>query len=251
MAEMGLGYGSEYQLLRFLGHHRNELNESIRANTRLIGELIWLDFPKDLNRLSLDGEYVGLNFLKDKMLKGIITKYDLEDLLSSWKEYWSAIGGQPNLDGIILHKNGNELELVIVEAKAHLKEIESKTASESNQKIQNAFQQTQNYFEISNNNWFGKYYQLANRLSLVNFLENNKIKKINSSLLYVFFLNGYEKRQLKGRVKITVKNKGIEKKEDWEKVIKDEYVELGISDKAKKHISNVFTAIRKSEIKSA
>ena len=27
MAEMGLGYGSEFQLLRFLGHHRNELNE--------------------------------------------------------------------------------------------------------------------------------------------------------------------------------------------------------------------------------
>lgn len=25
MAEMGLGYGSEFQLLRFLGHHRDEL----------------------------------------------------------------------------------------------------------------------------------------------------------------------------------------------------------------------------------
>lgn len=29
MAEMALGYGSEYQLLRFLGHHRNLLNNEI------------------------------------------------------------------------------------------------------------------------------------------------------------------------------------------------------------------------------
>lgn len=33
MAEMGLGYGSEYQLLRYLKHHRNDLNKIIRENT--------------------------------------------------------------------------------------------------------------------------------------------------------------------------------------------------------------------------
>jgi hypothetical protein len=30
MAEMCLGYGSEYQLLCFLGHHRLELEDAIR-----------------------------------------------------------------------------------------------------------------------------------------------------------------------------------------------------------------------------
>ena len=30
MAEMALGYGSEYQLLRFLGHHRIELDKEIK-----------------------------------------------------------------------------------------------------------------------------------------------------------------------------------------------------------------------------
>ena len=240
MAEMGLGYGSEYQLLRYLGHHRNELNEIIRANTRLKGELIWLDFPKDLNRLSLDGEYVGLSFLNDKMLENVITQHDLKDLLSSWKDYWSAIGRQQNLDGIILHKYGSKLELVVVEAKAHFKEIESKTESEFNQKIQNAFQLTQNYFEISSNNWFGKYYQLGNRLALVNFLENNKVKKINSSLLYIYFLNGYEKRVIKDNVKTTIQNKSVVTQKDWEKVITEEYADLGLNDKVKKYISNVF-----------
>jgi len=130
--------------------------------------------------------------------------------------------------------------LVIVEAKAHLKEIESETESGSNQKIQNAFQETQIYFEICNSNWFGKYYQLANRLALVNFLVNNKIRKINASLLYIYFLNGYEKRQIENKKMTTIENKGVEKQEEWEKVIKEEYIDLGINDKAKQYISSIF-----------
>lgn len=86
----------------------------------------------------------------------IIIQSDDEKLISSLKEYWSARGTQPNWDGVILHKKEGQVELIIVEAKAHLKEIESKTKSESNQKIQNAFQDTQNYLGIRNDNWFGK-----------------------------------------------------------------------------------------------
>ena len=82
MAEMGLGYGSEYQLLRYLGHHRNELNKNINENTRLKGELIWLDFPKNTSRLSLDTEYVGLDFLKDEVLVDIFTSIEIEKLMS-------------------------------------------------------------------------------------------------------------------------------------------------------------------------
>ena len=37
MAEMGLGYGSEFQLLRFLGHHRDELNELIHESIGMSG----------------------------------------------------------------------------------------------------------------------------------------------------------------------------------------------------------------------
>jgi hypothetical protein len=38
MAEMGLGYGSEYQLLRFLGRHREELERIISQQTRINAE---------------------------------------------------------------------------------------------------------------------------------------------------------------------------------------------------------------------
>ena len=241
MAEMGLGYGSEYQLLRYLGHHRNELNKIINENTRLKGELIWLDFPKDKKRLSLDSEYVGVNFLKDEVLEGIFTPSNIEKLLSDWKNYWSTKGRQPNWDAVILHKNENKVELVIVEAKARLKEIESDTKSASNEKIQKAFKETQINLNISNGNWFGKHYQLANRLALVNYLQNNnEVGGINASLLYIYFLNGYEKRQLKDKKIILIENKSVENKEDWERVIEEEYFELGINDTANQYISKVF-----------
>lgn len=60
---MRLGYGSEFQLLRYLGHHRNYLNDAIRKE---IGEgaIEWLDYPIDLNRDSRDGEICGIDCFK-------------------------------------------------------------------------------------------------------------------------------------------------------------------------------------------
>jgi hypothetical protein len=240
MAEMGLGYGSEYHLLRYLGHHRNELNEIINQNTRLKGELIWLDYPKDLKRLSLDGEYLGVDFLNDKVLKDEFSPIVIEKLLTGWKKYWSGKGKQPNLDGVILHKNENQLELVIVEAKANLKEIESNTKSASNERIKSAFRETQDDLKIENSNWFGKHYQLANRLALVNFLSNYSEVNISASLLYIYFLNGYERRKLDGRKIVTVYDKSVKSQNDWEVVIKRQYEDLGLDKVITEGISKIF-----------
>lgn len=241
---MGLGYGSEYQLLRLLGHHRNELNRTIREKTRLKGELVWLDFPKDQKRLSLDGEYKGTEFLNEEVLSqnGIMLKNEITPLLqSNWKKYWATGGNLPNWDGIILHRNVDNEEWVIVEAKAHSGEIESKTNSGSNQNIRNAFEKTQQRFGIYSNHWFGKYYQLANRLAFVNFLLDNEI---NASLLYIYFLNGGKKCQLKKEGKkatqVLVKNHSVETREEWNEAIEKQYHELGINDHTKQYISKIF-----------
>lgn len=236
MAEMGLGYGSEYQLLRFLGHHRNELNKIIKVNTKFKGELIWLDYPKNFKKMSLDGEYTGVNFLDDEIIKESFSPEKIKSLKHGWREFWSIKGSQPNIDGLILHKLENEVELIIVEAKANLKEIESKTESETNNKIQEAFKDTQRNLNICNNNWFGKYYQLANRLALVNFLNRD----IKSSLLYIYFLNGYEKRKLTGRNIEFIESKSVERISDWEKAIKEQYEELGINEISNQIIEKVF-----------
>ena len=232
MAEMGLGYGSEFQLLRFLGHHRKELNEKIKESTRLKGDLYWLDFPKNTVPLSLDGEFEGINFLKE-----YISKSDYDNLSVKWRNYWSMKGRQPSWDGIILHKNNSETEWVIVEAKAHINELKSVTKSSSNEQIIEAFKSAQSRFEIASNNWFGDYYQLANRLAFINFLLDNKL---NASILYIYFLNGYEKYEIINNQKVFIESKSVGKQNEWEKSIEEEYAVLGINGKAKEYISSVF-----------
>lgn len=147
---------------------------------------------------------------------------------------------QSNLDAIFLHKNNNEIELVLVEAKAHLKELESITASDSNEQIKKAFSNTQQNLNITNLNWFGKYYQLANRLALINFFNHYSNVKIKTSLLYIYFLNGYDKRKLdKGKV-TTIEDKSVKNQIDWENVINNQYNELGIIDAILKNILKIY-----------
>ena len=64
MAEMGLGYGSEFQLLRFLGHHRDELNELIHESTGMSGAIHWKDFGYDDNKMCGDRELKGIECFK-------------------------------------------------------------------------------------------------------------------------------------------------------------------------------------------
>lgn len=68
MAQIGYGYGSEFHLLRFLGHHRNELESVIvKAAKSKSKDFFWLDFDyADRNKvISGDAEMVGLSFLKE------------------------------------------------------------------------------------------------------------------------------------------------------------------------------------------
>jgi len=244
MSEMGLGYGSEYQLLRFLGHHRNELEGEILRNTRLNPEcdlfMEWEDFPKDSGRASLDGEHKGISFLSDN---------EKVKLSKAWQDYWPQ-GNPPNWDGIIYSHPMNGVEKwILVEAKAHLWELKAPGAAKdpkSIKMIDAAFKNTQNNFGINPpNDWRVKndYYQLANRLAVVNFLLEHKIE---ARLLYIYFLNGYEKKIPK--TKIVIVNKSVQTKGIWEKAIADEYKYLGIDKpvypiskyKVKHYISEIF-----------
>ena len=41
MAKMGIGYGSEYQLLRYMGRHRKLLNKKILESIGRYGPIDW------------------------------------------------------------------------------------------------------------------------------------------------------------------------------------------------------------------
>jgi hypothetical protein len=232
MAEMALGYGSEFQLLRFLGRHRQELEDEIILNAGIGNKkdviVEWPDFPYWINNgLWFDGEHDSIAFLSEKS-----TFY--EDLRKKWHNYWPQTG-KPQCWDAILHCYSNDAskkidKWFIVEAKAHLQELESSSSAgkESREIISKAFVETQKRFGIiSNNSWLERYYQLANRLAFVNFLLENGI---NVSILNVYFINGWPNDEFKN----------VTNETQWQDKIKEEYEYLGINENAKKYISEIF-----------
>jgi hypothetical protein len=77
MAEIGHGYGSEFQLLRFMGHHRLEFDQIISDEYGKDFKIEWLDYPYDRSKLSGDAEYIGINFLA-KTKKYLILEQGLD-----------------------------------------------------------------------------------------------------------------------------------------------------------------------------
>jgi len=226
MGKMSNGYGSEYQLLRFLGHRRNELENIIRTNSNLKGSLEWLDFPSNQNS-SFDDEHKGIDFLKEHPA--------YSQLKGAWSKFWAQSGNPQNWDAVLIH-NGDEY--VVVEAKAHIGELCSgcKASSPiSKQQIKAAMRTTQQYWKIqAKNDWLAKYYQLANRLAFVAFLQRNGIK---CSLLNIYFINGY---------KLTLRDRSVSDQVKWDKKIQIQYDYLGIiGTEAEPCINKVFVDCRK------
>jgi hypothetical protein len=217
MAEIGNGYGSEFQLMRFLGHHREELESIIKKELKEDVEIKWFDFPYDSKKKSGDSEYVGLEFLKNEAI--------YKSIKGNWKKIWPSANNAQNWDAIA--KIGTRW--LLVEAKAHKNEVLSdcKASKSSKEMILRSMTQVQNDKNIkTKNDWLKKYYQKANRLLFIHFLEKNDIK---SSLLYIYFVNGYL-------------DKGIKSKADWKEVIKEEDKYLGIQNNkwVKGKVHNIF-----------
>ena len=113
MGEMGFGYGSEYQLLRFLGHHRNYLNGRIQKILGTQEEIHWLDYPSNYGKASLDAEWVGIKCFKDEP--------NFDEIRQRWDNFWPSKTKAQNWDGIF--RVGSKW--YFVEAKAHEEETRS------------------------------------------------------------------------------------------------------------------------------
>lgn len=216
MAEMALGYGSEFQMLRYLGHHRNFLNKEI-CKTIGDGDIEWLDFPVDLKRVSCDGE-----------LKGIECFLQLEDfphISNEWKKFWPQSGNSHNWDGIFT-QNGT---WYFVEAKAHLEEANQTcgaTSKASIDKIIEAFTATCGNRSMAEEWMKSNCYQLANRLAFIHFCE---LVGIKAKVVYICFVNGFESRM----------SINVNKAEKWQEKMNEEYNSLGLSAELKSKIFNV------------
>ena len=208
MAEIGLGYGSEYQLLRFLGHHREDLDMMIQNATGKSGDVKWLDFPYDDERLSGDGEWKGIDCFKK--LK------NYSEIEERWKQFWPQRGNAMNWDGIFTIGGDTWF---FVEAKAHEGESYQKcsASSETSKAIINkAFMQTIDWLHATpQSKWIdSNCYQLANRLAFLFFCRQCGIK---ARLLYIGFVRGFRR-----------KKDEVQTADDWMKIWKEELEILGL-----------------------
>lgn len=213
MAKLGYGYGSEFQLLRLLGRHRNSFNfkilQALGYNDKRIE---WLDFKYAPKQFIPDKEYIGINFLENDP--------NYEKLKNSWKKYWPSSNNAQNWDAICKIDN----EWILIEAKAHKDEILSNTTAskESKQFIGERFKEIKLKNGItSKEDWNYKYYQKANRILFLEYLQANNIK---AKLLFVYFLNGYKKNGIQ---------LGVTSKSEWIELIKQQDTYLGIADNEK------------------
>lgn len=180
MGQMALGYGSEFHLLRWLGRHRNEFDKNVKSLLE-IDNVSWLDFDFDSNKTIPDKEIIGLNYL-DKNI--------YESVISTWKKEWPQTGNSMNWDLVGFTENQGDKTWILIEAKAHLGELEQNcgASTESLAKIEKALAEaaTRNEIKILDKNpWTKKYYQLANRIYVLDLLKRHNIKV---KLVNIYFI---------------------------------------------------------------
>lgn len=225
--QIGYGYGSEFQLMRFLGHHRDHLESEISKFINETGQFHWFDFdfasPK--NSISGDQELLALSFLdpnneKHKAALDDYHSYDINDI-DKWQN-WDAVF---SLNGTIY----------LVEAKAYAKEIgDDKThGGKSGSVILQFFKDKLPHLPV-NDSWLKKYYQLANRLAIASLLNQHGIP---CKVLYIYFVNGYNTRIVASRKvrEIPSKNQNTSK-EQFQEAIKQEMEALELNEEMVKDL---------------
>lgn len=216
MGQMALGYGSEFHLLRWLGRHRNEFDKRVK-NLLNTTNITWLDFNFDKTKEIPDKELVGLEFLKYD------TNY--EKALKNWREEWPQSGNSMNWDLVGYTIQDNIKTWVLIEAKAHLGELEQDCGASSLvsiEKIEMALSNT-----AKNNNviiseekpWTKKFYQFANRLYVLDLLKRNGI---NAKLINLYFVGDM----------ISSNRKSPINKNEWQSKIKEmkDYLSVNTND---------------------
>ena len=219
MAQIGRGYGSEFQLLRFMGRHRNMLEKLISEQIGVTGTFNWQDFEyaNPESSIACDSELKGLSFLKghpkyDEVYSEYL-KYNI-NRCDSWQS-WDAVF---TLNGVIY----------LVEAKAYAKEIGPKDkmhGDNSKEAIRKFMEDMLPDLPVSEK-WMRRYYQLANRLATTALLQKHGVE---AKTLYIYFVNGYRKRIEVSRKLIEVDNKNTSK-EEFQQAIKTELFELDVKE---------------------
>ena len=219
MGKMGNGYGSEYQLLRMMGRHRRKFDKMILEMLPEEGTIEWFDFETSDCK---DREVMNVDFLCDA------------SITSEWRNVWPTNGGKagPSWDAVGRINNA----YILLEAKAHKGEMKNSLAATDNNsinRIKAAFSRYQKEQNLNSDScdWTKIVYQKANRIIVSNFLTE---KNIEVYLVYVYFINGYKRRDPRNRQ--IIEDKSFKDKNECLQCIEKE--------KRLMHLDNTHSGIR-------
>ncbi len=176
-------YGSEWHLIRYLGRHRRLFERRVGEATG--GDMLdWLDHPWNptgqpayFDGPILDAEWRGLDFLSgDNAVR------------REWSAFWPSTGNQQNWDAVGWLRVGSQIDLLLVEAKAHLAELRSSCGAVERgglPQIRQALAQGKQGFGVPPaTDWLQPYYQFCNRLTVLDFLTRHGV---GARLLFIYF----------------------------------------------------------------
>lgn len=180
MGKLALGYGSEWHLLRYLARHRGRFTDAVRSCTGL-QDISWLDFgvvPRVKDHVAFgDAEITGLDFLATD-----------HRARANWITYWPQTGNVQNWDAVGVGSSSKGKEWLLVEAKANLKEIESRCQAKERggrKLIEQRLSETKSAMGVGADfDWMQPYYQYANRLATLRFLLSQGVW---AHLVFVYF----------------------------------------------------------------
>jgi len=178
--------GSQFHLQNLINNNPYLLNRLIldassTLRNAISGTIKWVSPIEKENYL----EYQDAEFLE-----AIGYPQLNKDLSKFWPE------GGPVWDALAIFplKAENRNGVILLEAKSHIKELESSGCSaqgKSRENIIRTFEGIQKVIGITlNKNWLDKYYQYANRLAHLYFL--SIVQKIPTWLIFLYFINDVE-----------------------------------------------------------
>lgn len=184
MGEMGYGYGSECHLLRWMGRHRKQFDETVASAVGRPGApLDWLDFRFRGGGLWPDAELVGMEFLQNNPA-----------VWNAWQAFWPQTGTAQTWDAVGWLGPAGDRELVLIEAKARIGEDGSscKAKGRGREMIEAAFELTKEALGVHpTRDWMNGSYQYTNRIAALHFLNIHCDAlgcRVPARLLFLYFV---------------------------------------------------------------
>lgn len=229
MGKMALGYGSEFHLLRWTGRHRLEFDLRVMEILK-VDNITWLDFEFSGDKNSPDRELVGLSFLRNESI--------YNSILTEWNTEWPQSGNTMNWDLVGFTIKDEVKTWILIEAKAHIGELYQACgaiSADSIKKIERALDTAASNNGIKilvNKSWTKKYYQLANRIYILDLLKRSHI---NAKLINIYFVGD----------KISTNRNSPQSERSWQPEIDKMKKYLNIEEKHEINVLDLYLEIDK------